>query len=118
MIPKEYKMLPLEKSKDAYVVKTPKPRPTIGPTGQKTYYRILATSKDKQQATICADMNQLQNGQLAVMDVDISVFVGTAWVGDIIAYENGDGHFEHPVITHRAGQRHQHPAQLVSPDEK
>jgi hypothetical protein len=118
MIPKEYKMLPLEKAKDAYTIPPHTPRPTIGPSSKRTFYRILKMSDDKRSATICSDMTKLSAGELSVMDVDISKFVGTAWVGDIIAYENGDGHFQNPVITHRAGQRHQHPAQLVAPDEK
>ena len=118
MIPREYKMLPLEKAKDAYMIPPHTPRPTIGPSSKRTYYRILKMSENKQEATICGNMKVLSGGQLSVMDVDISRFVGTAWVGDIIAYENGDGHFERPVITHRAGQRHQHPAHLIAPDEK
>jgi hypothetical protein len=118
MIPKDYKMLPLKKAEGAYMIPPHTPRPTIGASGKKTYYRILSMSENKQQATICGNMTKLEGGQLTVMDVDISKFAGTAWVGDIIAYENGDGHFQNPVITHRAGQRHQHPAQLVAPDEK
>jgi hypothetical protein len=119
MIPSQYKMLPLEKSKDAYTIKLAPRKPLMGKTRKRSYFRILKMSKDKNQATICGDMIKLdEGGQLSVLDVDISRFMGTAWVGDIIAYEDNDAHFQNPVITHRVGQRHQHPVYLVAPEEK
>lgn len=118
-MPTEYKMLPLEKAKDAYVIKLPpKAKPMLGKISKKTYFRILSMTENKQQATVCGNMTPDTDGKLDVMDVDISRFVGTAWIGDIIAYENGDTHFQNPVITHRVGQRHQHPPQLIAADEK
>ena len=123
MIPKVYEMKPImtmeeAKAKNAFVIKPQLLKPRIGKVRQKTYFRILSMSEDKNSATICGNMTPEANGQLSVMDVDISRFVGTAWVGDIIAYEDNDAHFQNPVITHRAGQRHQHPTYLVTPDEK
>jgi hypothetical protein len=113
---KIYKMLPLEKAKDAYVLKLRPKVPTVSPTTPKTHYRIIAI-KDT-TATICANMKKLSGGQMDVIDVDIqSLGTNSVKVGDVLCYQGYDSRFERPMISFREHQKHQHPEQLIAPDE-
>ena len=116
---KEYKMLPLERSKDAYSIKKRPPKaPKLSAQDPLIPYRILKL--DGAIATICASMStKLSSGELIVRDVNVSS-LGSKGVrlGDIISFRTSDIIFEKPTITHRAHQQHQHPEQLVAPDEK
>lgn len=113
---KEYKILSLERRKDAYVIPPHKPKPMLGPSGKKNFYRVLDIKDDGKTAVICANM---QTPTLIVQDADVSRFGRNSLkLGDIIAYENGDLQFQRPIITHRFHQRHTHPPYLVAPDEK
>lgn len=115
---KEYKMKPLERTADAYVLKPHKLKPALGPLNTKVHYRVVKLSEDKKVGTICGHMHQLEAGELKVTDVDFSLFGEGIYVGDIVAYAAEDVLFQRPSITHRFHQRHQHPAHLVAPEEK
>jgi hypothetical protein len=116
---KEYKMLPLEKSKDAYTIKKRPPKaPVVGSVDPIIHYRILVV-KDGGIATICADMTKLIGGQLTVRDVNLSSLgIKAAHVGDIVGFRKSDVVLSKPILTHRASQQHQHPEKLVAPEEK
>jgi hypothetical protein len=113
---KEYKMLPIAKTPGAYVLKVRKKVPALMRTAKKTAYRILVI-KDM-TATICANMKVLTGGELSVVDVSIqSLGRNSVKVGDVLSYESHDIGFDRPMIAFREHQKHQHPDQLVAPDE-
>ena len=113
---KEYKMLPLKKRDDAYVIKPRKAIPVIMPAAEKIPYRILALSKDHKVATICANMKAEK--ELSVIDVNVeNLGYNGVQVGDILAFAPYDTRFEKPTIICRFHQAHQCPRQLLSADE-
>ncbi len=115
---KEYKMQPIKRPEGAPVTKLPTPIPTLGPAAVRKHARILAFKDDEKIAVICENMRVLNAGELTVRDVDVSSLgVGSVAVGDILAFNSHDVKFEHPMISHRHHQQHQHPKDLVAIDE-
>lgn len=115
----KYKMLPIERSANAVVIKVPPKVPTLSPNAPRTLYRILAFKDNKNVAVICGNMKVSSGGQRIVLDVSVqSLGVGSVAVGDIIGYEQHDTGFKKPVIEHRVHQRHQHPEYLIAPEER
>ena len=115
----DYKWLdPKIRQKDAYMLKPHTAKPTITPINKRHFYRIMEIKDGGLVAVICGNMTTLTDGKLAIQDVDISRIRYSVKLGDIIAYEKGDVHFDRPTITHRFHQRHAHPAYLIAPEEK
>jgi hypothetical protein len=110
----EYKMLPIEKSNDAYTIKRPPLAPRLGPRDPLIHFRILKIEDNV--ATICADMTKLVDGQLTVRDVNVTRL--SVRVDDIIGFKESDVQFLKPLITHRRHQKHQHPHNLVTESER
>jgi hypothetical protein len=114
----EYKMLPTERRKDAYAIQSRKAKPTIAPMIQKTFFRVMDLSEDKMKMNLCVDVLNLVDGKITVQEVDTNRIRFSVKVGDIVAFERGDVSFSNPTITHRLHQRHQHPKNLVFPEEQ
>jgi hypothetical protein len=114
---KEYKMNPVSRELGKPFVKRPPKAPVLIPGKKLIEYRILAIKGAV--ATICADMTKLSGGQLTVRDVSVArLGCPGVRVGDIIGFDSSDTGLFKPTITHRASQQHQHPKQLIAPDEK
>lgn len=115
----EYKMLPIERPKDFVPIRRLAGKPKLGAQPERVYYRVLKLSETKQTATICADMNKLDAGELTVRDVSVACLGPNAvYVGDILAYKPLDIQFERPIIAHRYHQQHQHSKHLIAPNER
>lgn len=115
---KTYTMLPIKRPDGVIPIKPPPKVPILGVRVSRTPYRILALKENETIATICSNMKPT-DGLLSVADVSMKKLgIRSVKIGDILSYEPGDAKFERPMIIHRASQKHQHPEQLIAPDEK
>lgn len=115
---REYKMLPLAKRDDAYVIKPRQKVPFVVPRVPRVFYRILSLTEDGKMATICADVKNLVDGNLSVIDVNVEgLGHNSVHVDDVLSYAAHDSRLENPMIAFRHHQNHQFPKQLLTADE-